>query len=67
MTLPPGYVVDDMPEPVSVNVGFATYKSEVKAGDGVLHYSREYQVKTMDLAPDKYPEVTEADGNDRFR
>ena len=57
VTLPPGYVVDDMPEPVSVDVGFATYKSEVKASDGVLHYSREYQVKALDLSPDKYPDV----------
>jgi hypothetical protein len=57
VALPAGYVVDDMPEPVSVDVGFASYKSEVKAGDGVLHYSREYQVKELDLAPDKYPDV----------
>ena len=57
VALPPGYVVDDMPEPVSVDVGFATYKSEVKAADGVLHYSREYQVKALDLPPDKYSDV----------
>jgi hypothetical protein len=35
--LPPGYMVDDMPDPVNVDVGFATYKSEVKAAPGVLH------------------------------
>ncbi len=57
VTLPPGYAVDDMPEPVSVDVGFASYKSEVKAGNGVLHYSREYQVKALELAPDKYADV----------
>ncbi len=57
VTLPAGYMVDDMPEPVSVDVGFASYKSEVKAGDGMLHYSREYQVKELDLAPEKYPDV----------
>lgn len=57
VTLPPGYAVDDMPGPVNVDVGFATYRSEVKAGDGVLHYSREYQVKAVDLSPDKYSDV----------
>jgi hypothetical protein len=57
VTLPAGYVIDDMPEPVSVDVGFASYKSEVKAGDGVLHYSREYQVKELDLAPGRYADV----------
>jgi hypothetical protein len=57
IALPPGYVVDDMPAPVNVDVGFATYKSEVKAGDAVLHYSREYQVKSVDLGPEKYGDV----------
>src|SRR5271163_2485593 len=57
VALPAGYVVDDMPEPVSVDVGFASYKSEVKAGDGMLHYSREYVVKDLDLAADRYPDV----------
>jgi hypothetical protein len=57
VTLPPGYVVDDTPEPVDLDVGFATYKSEVKANGPVLHYSREYVVKELVLAPDKYPDV----------
>ncbi len=57
VSLPAGYVVDDMPEPVSVDVGFASYKSEVKAGDGVLHYSREYVVKDLDLAARQIPRM----------
>jgi hypothetical protein len=57
VALPAGYVVDDMPDPVSVDVGFASYKSEVKAGEGVLHYSREYKVNQLDLGPEKYADV----------
>jgi hypothetical protein len=57
IALPAGYVVDDMPGPTNIDVGFASYKSEVKASPGVLHYSREYIVKDMDLGADKYPEV----------
>ena len=57
LKLPSGYVVDDMPEPVTVDVGFASYKSEVKATDGVLHYSREYTVRELDLAPEKYADL----------
>jgi transglutaminase-like putative cysteine protease len=57
VALPAGYVVDDMPEPVSVDVGFASYKSEVKASGATLHYSREYVVRDLDLAPEKYPDV----------
>jgi hypothetical protein len=57
VAVPAGYVVDDMPEPVSVDVGFASYKSEVKAADGVLHYSREYKVNELALGPEKYADV----------
>jgi hypothetical protein len=38
-------------------VGFASYKSEVKADGGVLHYSREYVVRQLDLAPEKSADV----------
>ncbi len=57
VTLPPGYVVDDMPEPINIDVGFATYKSEIKSSPGVLHYSREYVVKDLDLPADKDADV----------
>ena len=57
VAIPSGYAIDDLPEPVSIDVGFATYKSEVKATGAVLHYSREYIVKDLDLGPEKYAEV----------
>jgi len=57
VTIPDGYVVDDMPGAVSVDVGFASYKSDVSATGAVLHYSREYVVKDLDLAADRYPDV----------
>ncbi|MFP5228483.1 MAG: DUF3857 domain-containing transglutaminase family protein [Acidobacteriota bacterium] len=55
--LPPGYAIDDLPDPVSVDVGFATYHSEVKAQGGDLHYQREYVLKKLELAPADYPEL----------
>lgn len=57
VTLPPGYMVDDMPQGVDLDVGFARYKSEVKASGDVLHYSREYVVRQLELAPDKSADV----------
>jgi hypothetical protein len=42
---------------VDLDLGFASYKSEVKAGGGVLHYSREYVVRQLDLAPEKSGDV----------
>ncbi len=52
--LPTGYTIDDLPDPVSVDVGFATYHSEVKAQGGDLHYRREYVLKKLVLDPTDY-------------
>src|ERR1700722_3600777 len=57
VALPSDYAVDDMPAAVDLDVGFARYKSEVKASGGVLHYSREYVVRQLDLAPEKSADV----------
>ena len=53
--IPAGYTVDDVPDPVNVDVGFATYHSEVKAQGDVLHYQSEYVLKKVTLAPSDYP------------
>ncbi|HXP09946.1 MAG TPA: transglutaminase family protein, partial [Acidobacteriaceae bacterium] len=57
VALPSDYALDDMPAAVDLDVGFARYKSEVKASGGVLHYSREYVVRQLDLAPEKSADV----------
>jgi transglutaminase-like putative cysteine protease len=57
VALPSDYAVDDMPAAVDLDVGFARYRSEVKASGGVLHYSREYVVRELDLAPEKSADV----------
>jgi hypothetical protein len=54
VTIPAGYAVDDLPTPVNLDVGFATYHSDVKAQDGVLHYHREYTLKQLTLPPTDY-------------
>jgi hypothetical protein len=43
---------------VNLDVGFASYKSDVKADGDVLHYEREYVVRQLDLAPDKSGDVS---------
>ena len=58
VALPAGYVVDDLPAAVDLDVGFASYKSKVKADGGVLHYSREYVVRELDLGPEKSGDVS---------
>jgi transglutaminase-like putative cysteine protease len=44
ITVPPGYVIDGLPQPVQANCDFATYKSETKFSDGVLHYKRTFEI-----------------------
>jgi hypothetical protein len=62
VALPVDYVVDDMPAPVDLDVGFASYKSDVKATGNVLHYSREFVVRELDLPPEKSADMSKLMG-----
>jgi hypothetical protein len=45
ISLPAGYVVDDLPQPVSADYGFASYHSKAEVVGNVLRYSRTFEVK----------------------
>jgi hypothetical protein len=49
IVLPEGYAVDEMPDPVTLDLGFASYHSSVTAKGKTLHYEREYKVKQVEL------------------
>ena len=53
ITIPPGYVVDETPDPVGIDVGFASYHSSVSAKGNLLHYEREYVVRQVEIPPTK--------------
>jgi hypothetical protein len=57
ITIPPGYVVDETPDPVSLDLDFASYHSSVSAKGNLLHYEREYVVRQVELPPAKYAAV----------
>lgn len=57
IALPAGYRVDDLPDPVKVDLGFADYSSEVQAEGGVLHYTRQYEVKALSLPAGDYAKL----------
>jgi len=57
ITLPAGYVVDGLPQPVQANCDYATYKSETKVADGVLHYKRTFEIKDVIVPTDKLPVI----------
>lgn len=49
IALPAGYVVDETPDPVDIDMDFASYHSSVTAKDATLHYERTYEMKKVEL------------------
>jgi hypothetical protein len=53
IALPPGYVVDETPDPIDVDVDFASYHSTVTVKANQLHYEREYVVRQVEIPASK--------------
>jgi hypothetical protein len=53
IAIPPGYVVDETPSPINIDLDFASYHSSVSAKGNVLHYDREYTVRQVEIPPAK--------------
>jgi hypothetical protein len=53
IAIPPGYVVDEIPDPVNLDLDFASYHSSVSAKGNLLHYEREYVVRQVEIPPAK--------------
>jgi hypothetical protein len=53
ISIPDGYVIDDIPDPVDVDVDFASYHASVSAQGKVLHYESEYVVRDIEIPPAK--------------
>jgi len=51
INIPPGYVVDETPDPVALDLDFASYHSSVSAKGNLLHYEREYVVRQVEIPP----------------
>jgi hypothetical protein len=60
--LPPGYAVDEIPDPIKLDLGFASYESSSTVKDNVLHYTRTYTVREVTLSADKYSDVQKLAG-----
>jgi transglutaminase-like putative cysteine protease len=57
ITLPAGYVVDELPKPVLAECAYGTYKSEVQVADNILHYKRTYEIRDVVVPTQKLDEV----------
>jgi hypothetical protein len=55
--LPGGYVVDEVPDPVKIDLGFAAYQSAVAVDGSTLRYTRTYTVREVTLSADRYADV----------
>jgi transglutaminase-like putative cysteine protease len=51
--LPKDYAVDDIPDPVKVDMGFATYQSKIEVTGSKLKYSREFVRREVLLKPEQ--------------
>jgi len=60
ITIPPGYVVDDVPPAVDADYGFASYHSKTEVRGNLIHYSRTFEVKELSVP------VSKADDLKRF-
>jgi len=55
--LPEGYTVDEIPDPVKLDLGFASYESSSKIDGNSLHYTRTYTVRQVTVPADRYADV----------
>jgi len=53
ITLPDGFIVDETPDPVDLDVEFASYHSAITAKENKLHYEREFVVRQVEIPADK--------------
>jgi hypothetical protein len=53
ITLPDGFVVDETPDPVDLDVEFASYHSAITAKENKLHYERDFVVRQVQIPADK--------------
>jgi transglutaminase-like putative cysteine protease len=60
--LPEGYVVDEMPDPVKLDMGFAAYQSGFEVKGDMLHYTRTFTVRQVTLPADRYADVQKLAG-----
>jgi hypothetical protein len=60
--IPKEYEVDDIPNPTTIDVGFAAYRSKIEADGRKLRYWREYEVRDVTIPPEKYADWTRLQG-----
>ncbi len=55
--IPDGYTLDEAPDPVKLDMGFASYESATRLDGNSLHFTRTYIVNQVTLPADRYADV----------
>ena len=50
ITVPAGYVVDELPDPVNADYNFGSYHSKTEVSGPVIRYTRSYEIKELSVA-----------------
>jgi len=57
ITIPSGYVVDDLPPAVDADYGFASYHAKTEVKGNLIHYSRTFEVKDLSVPVSRAEEL----------
>jgi hypothetical protein len=57
ITIPSGYVVDDVPPPVDADYGFASYHAKTEVKDNLIRYTRTFEVKELSVPVNRADEL----------
>ncbi len=60
--LPKDFTVDDIPDPVKIDMGFASYQSKVEVAGSKLRYWREYVVHDLSVTPTRFADLRQFEG-----
>jgi hypothetical protein len=60
--IPPEYTVEELPDPVKIDVGFASYQSKFAVDGSQLRYWREYVVRDLSVPAEKYADWVRLQG-----
>jgi hypothetical protein len=57
ITIPAGYVVDDIPPAIDADYGFASYHAKTEVKGNLIHYSRTFEVKELSVPVSRADEL----------
>jgi hypothetical protein len=57
--IPEGYVVDELPPPVSVEYSFGKYSSRTEKGENLIRYSRTLEMRQLAVLPEQIADLSQ--------